>query len=322
MLDLAVLIVNFRTEERVLELLAHLATLGPERPASTIVVDNSPQRGLSRRLAEHPLTPEVLTAPRNLGFAGGVNLGLPLCNESTIVLLNPDAHPEPGCLAGLLAALERRESWAAAPALLPFDDGLPTQPSATRRDPTVLTTLVEHTVLYRLLPRDWLNARYFLLPEAAEEQGDAVSCAMVQGACMAIRRQAFEEVGPFDDDRFFLYWEETDFCRRVRAAGGRILFCPHLRCRHLGGASFDDSALAGQHFWRGLYAYHRKHGGPLRAAFLWCLLFPGMAAEWSILALLDRVRRGRDEKLRRDLSEVKARIGAQLRVLRPPEVPG
>jgi GT2 family glycosyltransferase len=316
MLEASVLIVNYRSEALVAELLDHLGGLAGERPARVVVVDNSPGNGLARRLRGHALEPKLVVAPGNLGFAGGVNLGLPHCREPVVVLVNPDARPEPGCLGGLVRALETDGCWVAGPALLPWEGSATELPSATRRDPGVLSALVEHTVLHRLFPRSWLDEHYFLRPAAAAGQGRAVPCAMVQGACMAVRRQAFAEVGPFDAGRFFLYWEETDFCRRIRAAGGTVLLCPDLRCRHTGGASQADHRASRQHFWRGFYAYHRKHGGRVRAAVLRVLLPPGMAAEWLILRLLDRARRGRDEVLRRDIAELRERLREQLRPLR------
>jgi N-acetylglucosaminyl-diphospho-decaprenol L-rhamnosyltransferase len=141
---------------------------------------------------------------------------------------------------------------------------------------------------------------------------------------MAVRRRIFAQLGGLDAERFFLYWEETDFCRRVRLAGGRVLFCPHLRCRHLGGASAAQAPRSRLWFWRGLYAYHRKHRGPAYAALIWTLLIPGIAAEWLVLTALHGARRGRDPKLRSDRRELAARLGAQLEILArsPPEVGG
>lgn len=308
------ILVHHQSEELLLGLLESLAGGGAERPEEIVVVDNSPPGELETRLGEVGYPVRYLAAPRNLGFAGGVNLGLGACDREIVILLNPDARPEPDCLAGLVSLLESRpDTGIAGPALVPMDDSTPRHPSATRIDPTLRTTLLEHTILHRVA-RGWLNRHYFVPPEV---RGAPRECAMVQGACLALRRRLVEAIGGFDDRRFFHFWEETDYCRRARQAGWKVLYAPDLRCRHLGGGSTPDPALARRHFWRGLLAYHRKHGGPLRAALLRALLVPGVAAEWLLLAAL-RVGRPGDAVLERDLEE----MGGRLRVLLRPDAAG
>lgn len=305
----SLLIVNFNSEAHTLAALALLASRPGERPGQIIVVDNSPANGLLRRLESVDPRVAYIPAPRNLGFAGGVNLGLANCSGRFVILLNPDARPEPHCLSGLVRMLaEQPDIAVAGPALLPLDESKPPVPSATRRDPSLLTTLIEYTALHRLASRDWLQTRYFVMPGSATEP---VDCAMVQGACFAFRRDWQERAGPFDADRFFLYWEETDFCRRLRRLGGRVVYCPHLRCRHLGGASLAAGEQDIPHFWRSLHAYHRKHHGRAAALLLRMLLIPGMAAELLILLLLARRRHRGDCRLERHINRLRAQLTEQ-----------
>lgn len=302
----SLLIVNFNSETHTLAALALLASRPGEWPGQLVVVDNSPANGLSGRL--EPLGPGVryIPAVRNLGFAGGVNLGLANCSGRFVILLNPDARPEPHCLSGLVKVLADQPAIAVAgPALLPLDGSTPPVPSATRRDPSLLTALIEYTALHRLMCSDWLQTRYFVMPGS---EAAPVDCAMVQGACFAFRRDWQERAGPFDAERFFLYWEETDFCRRVRRLGGRVVYCPQLRCRHQGGASTADGEQDIRHFWRGLHAYHRKHGGPLTPLLLRLLLIPGMATELLILLLLSSFRRRGDTQLERHIGRLRAQL--------------
>jgi N-acetylglucosaminyl-diphospho-decaprenol L-rhamnosyltransferase len=311
MLDATAIVVNFRSAERVLGLLAHVSRLPDAGPAQWLIVDNSPEDGLAVRLPrEHPSL-EYLSLPDNPGFAAAVNRGLREARQRHVLLLNPDALPEPGCLAGLIDVLEHTPDAAVAgPRLLPMQAGDPEQPSATVREPGLASMLVEYTAVHRLLPggRGWLRERYFADPT---QERASVDVAMVQGACFAFRRDWLERVGEFDAARFFLYWEETDFCRRVRMHGGRVLYCPRLHCRHLGGGSTPDRAAAEQHYWRGLYAYMRKHRGPLYTGLLRALLAAGIAAEYTLLALLGRWRRGCDTRLTRDTAQLRQRLRAQ-----------
>jgi GT2 family glycosyltransferase len=161
-----------------------------------------------------------------------------------------------------------------------------------------------------LAPSDWLAKHYFL--DARTSRGP-VECAMVQGACFAFRKVWSDRVGGFDADRFFLYWEETDFCRRVMAVGGKVLFCPQLICRHRGGVSMPNGKQDIRHFWRSFYAYHRKHDGVLKTGLLRLLLSSGMAAEYLLLTGLRHWRRDADSVLVSDHEELGARLREQLR---------
>jgi N-acetylglucosaminyl-diphospho-decaprenol L-rhamnosyltransferase len=311
MLDATAIVVNYRSAQHVLDLLAHVSCFPEDRPAQWVVVDNCPAEGLGAR--PELLRPDLdyLALPDNPGFAAAVNRGLALARQRHVLLINPDTLPERGCLAGLLEVLETVPGAAVAgPRLLPLREGDAERPSATVREPGLASMLVEYTIAHRLVPggRAWLAGRYFADPARI---GSPAEVAMVQGACFAFVREWLDRVGDFDEARFFLYWEETDFCRRVRAAGGRVFYCPDLRCRHLGGGSTPDRAAAERYFWRGLYAYMGKHRGRGYAVVLRLLLGLGIGAEYLLLVLLAGWRRGRDARVTEDVALLGRRLRAQ-----------
>lgn len=312
MLDASAIIVNYRSEDHVGELLARLFHQPEEWPAQVVIVDNSPGQGLAARPELE--RPEVTYIPmdRNIGFAAAVNAGLRKANHRIVMLLNPDARPEPGCLSGLLGELDSTPDAAiAGPRVIPLHEGESEIPSATLIDPGLKTILLEYTVLHRLVPdsRAWLRRHYFADPARLDSPVDA---AMVQGACLAFVRNWSRRVGGFDA-RFFLYWEETDFCRRVRGQGGRVRYCPQLQCRHAGGASVEDEAKASHHYWRGFYTYLDKHHGRWYARGMRLLMLLGVGAEYLILRALGLWRRGRDRKLAADTESMRLRLRGQFR---------
>lgn len=321
MRDLSVVLVNFRCEQHTLACLDHLRRILNTQPAAIVIVDNSPSCGLQSSLTEAGHEPDYLPMATNIGFAAAANRGIAATRTPFVVLLNPDARPAPGCVEGLADRLrEGSRVGAVGPVLVPFDDTLPAQPSATAKDPGIISALVEYTIAHRVIGRDWLGRHYFLDP-TVQPGGEAVDCAMVQGACLALRREAVTAAGGFDAERFFLYWEETDLERRLRRAGWRVLYCRDLVCRHLGGASLPSGQTQHQgYFWRGFYAYHRKHGGVVREQFLRLLLVPGIAAELGVLWFLGIVRRNFDSRLRRDLSVTSSRLRNQFPCAWPTEV--
>jgi GT2 family glycosyltransferase len=310
MADISVVVVQYRTREHVLALLAGLGAEPEAAPQQVLVVDNE---GYDAPFEARVLAAgaEYLPMQHNVGFAAAVNAGAQRARCPQMLLLNPDARPEPGCIAGLLAELAGDpDAVVAGPRLLPFGEGKPEVPSATRLDPGLVSTLLEYTVAWRLFPgcRSWLHRHYFA--DSRSSQASA-AVAMVQGACLMVRRDRFLELGGFDAQRFFLYFEETDFCRRVRATGGSVRYVPGLACRHLGGASLSGPEEGIRHFWRSFHAYFAKHHGMVFSCGLRALLILGVGAEWLVLATLGRWRGGRDLRVLADAERARLHWRAQ-----------
>jgi GT2 family glycosyltransferase len=89
----------------------------------------------------------------------------------------------------------------------------------------------------------------------------------VSAAVLLVRREAFEAVSGFDE-QFFLYHEDEDLCRRLRARGWRVGICPGASAEHAVGGSVADDPYAGQRFQESRQLYHRRHSGPLLRRFV------------------------------------------------------
>lgn len=310
MKSVSLIIVNYHSESHVIATLSQLSSKHEELPDQLILIDNSPANGLVQQLTHLHLKIDYHATDENIGFAGGVNIGLKFCTGRFVILLNPDAYPQQGCLGGLVKVLaDDKDIAVAGPVLLSMDKGSKPMISATKCDPTLVISLIEYTILRRFVARDWLNKNYFITP--GEEK--VVDCAMVQGACFAFRKSWLRRVGPFDAESFFLYWEETDFCRRIRNLGGKVVYCTHLACEHLGGASIDGGSQNIHFFWKSLYSYHKKHNGPLAAIILRLMLIPSMTAELLMLQILNLFRHREDRQLDKDISRMRLLLIEQFR---------
>ena len=248
---------------------------GP-RLRRTTVVDNSGQHDL--RL---PQGVEVLRPGRNLGYARAVNLGLRRGDAPYVLLLNPDTRLESPFLEAARRAFEERPELAVIGPQVREADGR-VQASA-RRDPGLLTALAGRTgLLTRLFPSNPLTRRDLVPTEEGPREVDWIS-----GAAMALRRSAVEDVGGMDE-RFFLYWEDCDLCRRLRRKGYRVLYHPGLGpVVHIQGRSSRERPLFSlYHFLRSAcILYSRYDRSPLKAGT--ALAFLGGAA---LLALLGAQR--------------------------------
>ena len=120
------------------------------------------------------------------------------------------------------------------------------------------------TLLRRLFPSAPWARRNVVIPAAQEEGESAVSADWVSGSCVLVRRDAFNEVSGFDE-RYFLYWEDADLCRRLRQAGWSIRFRRDARVVHAGARSSRTvKPLAIRAFHRSAYLYYATHVAPSR----------------------------------------------------------
>jgi N-acetylglucosaminyl-diphospho-decaprenol L-rhamnosyltransferase len=275
--DAAIVVVNYRTAEHVERCLeAVRATRGGLR-LETIVVDNASQDGSVERLrAAHPWA-TVHAMPANRGFAAGVNAGFRDSRAEFVIVLNPDTEVRPGALADLVAQLRARPRAGVLAPLLENGEGQLVS-NGYRRFPGLLTAAMDLCVPvgYALVRAPALHP-YALAP-AALRAGRAP--AWVSGAAMAIRRRAYEQVGPLDEG-FFLYFEETEWQARVARGGWDIGIVTSARVSHLLRGGGEDALVHSPYFVPSALRYLRRRGVPLALARL--VLALALALSWATL---------------------------------------
>jgi len=168
----------------------------------------------------------VIENDRNYGFAGGNNRGVAHSDGRYVMLLNPDTQVHAGALDELYAFMERTPDAAAAGAQLIGLDG--EVQTSCRRFPSRLAVLLRGTPLGRLFPRHPSLCRYLM---TEWDHASTRPVDWVLGACMMIRRQAWQAIGPLDEG-FFMYYEDIDWCYRARQAGWSVYYVPAARITH------------------------------------------------------------------------------------------
>jgi N-acetylglucosaminyl-diphospho-decaprenol L-rhamnosyltransferase len=277
----SVVIVNYKSY---VELDACLGSLlsDPARDPEVIVVDHSTSAGeLARVQAKHPPF-RVAATPDNRGFSAGVNTGARLATGRHLLILNPDTQLRPGAIDTMVTYLDTHADTAVVGARVE-DPGGTVQRSA-RRFPTMLTGLAGRSSLFtRIWPGNPLS-RHDVLADASTTTPREVD--WVAGSCMAVRAEAFEQVGGMDE-QFFLYWEDADLCKRLRAAGWRTVYLPSAVVVHgVGRSRRHARSLSVRAFHRSAYLYFAKHrAGRFRAISLpvaGALLYARMAAKLAV----------------------------------------
>jgi N-acetylglucosaminyl-diphospho-decaprenol L-rhamnosyltransferase len=259
----AVVVVSFEAREPLLATLDGLAAV--KTPLEVAVVDNASRDGSADAVrGRHPRA-LVLANADNLGFARACNQGLRATGAPLVLFLNPDAEVRPGAVEALAGLLEARPEVGAVGPRTRFADGA--IQVSTGPDLTLRTEGAQRRLVRGVARRD---ARALARAEALHSREHEP--AWVSGACLMVRRAAADAVGGFDE-RFFLYEEDADLCRRLRARGWRVVFTPAAEVCHRLGASMARAPRRSRlEYHRSHLLYYRKHNGPIERALLRLLL--------------------------------------------------
>ena len=278
----AVIVVNFNTGAETVGCVASaLHDLGAV-PSEVVVVDNASSDGSAQMLGgDSSIT--LIANDTNRGFGAAVNQAAKVTAAPLLWILNPDCRVRPGTYRALLDTLERHSECAiAAPQLLNADGSV--QASA-RGEPDAWTGLFgRHGLLTKFFPASSAARRNLPAADLVASGVDSAEVPWVMGAAMLVRREPFERVGRFDE-RYFLYWEDADLCRRLRLAGCTTRYVPRARVQHPGGTSAKTaSRLAIRAFHESAYRYYATHvvrspGNPLR---LFAKVALGLRARWRM----------------------------------------
>jgi N-acetylglucosaminyl-diphospho-decaprenol L-rhamnosyltransferase len=262
----SILLVNFRAYA---ELTACLASLAPfvGDDHEVIVVDHATNRDAASAMRRQFPWVHLIGIAENPGFAAGVNRAAQAASGTYLLLLNPDCAVTTDIARPMAGWLASHPHVGACGALVREPNG--SIQASARRFPDLTTGLAGRT--------SWLSRRWPGNPwtrrnlSPSDEGGSPRIVDWVTGACMMIRREAFDAVGGMDE-QFFMYWEDADFCFRLARAGWLTIYNPRVEVLHLTGRSSAHARRAALiAFHRSAYRYFRKHSGRAAKVFAPCV---------------------------------------------------
>lgn len=277
-------IVNYRTAQLCIGSLGSLETIN-NISHETIVIDNASNDGSAEHI-EHAIAENswdkvrTIYSTDNLGFSAGNNIGINATSSEFVVLLNSDTIVRPGAIETLVKTLQDNPQMGMASPRLEWPDGKPQESCFRFHRP--INELIRSACTG---PITKLFKRYEVPLAVCDEMSYPEWTSF---ACVLIRRQVFEQVGLLDD-KFFMYFEDVDFCRRARSAGWPIINNPQARVVHLRGGSSPVKSQAAKkkrlprYFYESRTRYYYKHFG--RSGLLMANLF------WHLGAVVGRVRK-------------------------------
>jgi N-acetylglucosaminyl-diphospho-decaprenol L-rhamnosyltransferase len=284
-------VVNYNAGSVLVDCVADLRSEGVNE---VVVVDNGSSDGSHAALAGADPQARWIPSGSNLGYGRAANLGARHCHARYLLVSNPDVVIRPGAVAALVGALDADPRLGVVgPRLINPDGSL--YPSA-RAFPS-LVDAAGHGALGLVWPGNPFSRRYQLLDW---DHAEARPVDWVSGACLLVRREAWDAVGGFDPS-YFMYMEDVDLCWRAARAGWIVGYEPAAEVLHMQGVSAD------QHPYRMIAAHHRSLWRfAWRSTVGWRrMLLPviavGLAARtlfgWGIRSTPHRRRAGRADRL-------------------------
>jgi N-acetylglucosaminyl-diphospho-decaprenol L-rhamnosyltransferase len=218
-----------------------------------VVVDNASSDGTRDELLRRPWVRTILN-DANRGFAGAVNQGFEVLRADCVLLLNPDIELQSG-VDSLAKSFDDPEVGAATGRLIDVD-GASQDEFHLRRLPSPSTLALEVLGVNRLWPGNPVNRAY---------RSGASGVEQPAGAFLMVRRSVWRELGGFDESFYPIWFEDVDFCKRLKENNWRVAFEPAVVARHVGGHSTSAlSCVERQTFWyASLLRYAANHYTPV-----------------------------------------------------------
>jgi len=289
-MDISIVIVNYNTRDLLRNCLNSIFETVLDISYEIIVVDNASSDS-SMDMLEREF-PDVMTVrnEKNRGFGAANNQAFRIMKGHYALLLNTDAVLTESAVKELFRFMESSPEAAIACGQLLNADG--TKQNSIAAFPTLLTLLFNAAFLEYLFP-----ARY---PSKRHDYKEPIEIDSGIGACLMVRKNAIDEVGMFDE-RYFFFFEETDWAREMRSKEWKIYHVPAARIYHLQGQSIGRDVHSRFEFYRSRYQYFRKwNSGPL-FVLLSCAVFIRLIMNWLLTAaaniLLLGLHKGMREKL-------------------------
>jgi N-acetylglucosaminyl-diphospho-decaprenol L-rhamnosyltransferase len=253
MSDIGIIIVTYNSAAEIGACLDAALASGAE----TIVVDNASEDGTIEEVGRRGV--RLIANPENRGFAGAVNQGFAEIKNPYVLLLNPDAVILTS-LEPLRQACDLPNS-AGAGGQLVGADGRPQIGFMVRGLPTPAALVLEALLLNRCWPGNPVNRRYRCMDWDSSARSTVEQPA---GAFFMVRRAVWQELGGLDEGFFPLWFEDVDFCGRIRDRGFSLYYVPEAVAKHTGGHSVPQLPLEMRliYWYRSLLRYSAKHFHP------------------------------------------------------------
>jgi hypothetical protein len=305
-MELSIIIVNWNVRDYLAACLDSIQRSAQGLACEVIVVDSASSDGSVALLQQRYPWVRVIAETENVGFTRGNNIGLKAAQGELVLLLNPDTEVIDDALFRMVRYMEATPDVGIVGPRTFNADG--STQSSRRRFPTLVTAFFESTWLQPYAPRRVLD--HFFARDIADDANADVD--WVQGSALMTRRRIYEQVGGLDE-RYVMFSEELDWCRRIRDAGWRAVYLSAAQIVHHGGKS-TEQVVANKHiyFQQSKLRYFNKFHGVLAAGVLRAFLVVSYAQQLTleaVKALVGHKRALRQQRVRMYGQVIRALLG-------------
>ncbi|NPU86130.1 MAG: glycosyltransferase family 2 protein [Syntrophaceae bacterium] len=265
-MDLSIVIINWNTRDLLRDCLRSVYGTVRDLAFEIIVVDNGSSDGSAAMLRESFPAVRIVENHENRGFAAANNQAFRIMDGRYALLLNTDAVLTEGAVEALFRFMEGHSDAAMACGQLLNRDG--SLQNSIAAFPSLLTLAANMPLLEILFPRRFPSKRY--------RHAEPVQVDSGVGACLLVRRDAMDDAGLLDE-RYFFYFEETDWAYAMSRKGWKVFHVPAARIYHLQGQSVGTGIASRMAFYRSRYAFFRKWFGRPYYFTVCCMLFVRLA---------------------------------------------
>jgi GT2 family glycosyltransferase len=256
----SIILVHYKESGVLYDCIRSIYKSSPKVSFEIIVVDNDEIKIVNKYLKKNFPKIRYIAASGNLGYGKGNNLGIENARGEYVFVLNPDTLVEKGAVDNLLKFLENNKKVGiVAPTL--YDKNGKMYPLQGTGKLTPLRGAVALSFLNKLFPRNPISKKYWMLDA---DRTKPYEVEVVPGTAFMIKRSLFEKIGGFDRN-FFLYFEESDFCKRVVEKGLKLFILPEARVTHFWAVSTPPSDKIRKIFSESRFYYFKKNFGILNA---------------------------------------------------------
>ncbi len=287
-MDISIIIVNYNGKDHLRNCLHSIYATVHDIAFEIAVVDNASSDGSEAMMATEFPRALLIRNERNRGFGAANNQALAITKGRYALLLNTDTVLKESAVYHLFSFMEAHPRAGMACGQLLNADG--SKQNSIAPFPSIWTLLFNLPLLEILFPRKYPSKRQDYKIPVAVDSGI--------GACLLVRRSAIEEVG-FFDERYFFFFEETDWALRLKKAGWKVYHVPSARIYHFQGQSIGHDIRSRIEFYRSRYQFLRKWNSYSHSLLLFSIIFFRLILNWVLTLMSNILTMGLHQGMRR-----------------------
>jgi len=255
---LSIIFIYYNTPNEILNALKSLPEAINKINYEVLILNNASPKPLPKEVKNFKNV-NIINSKRNLGYGGGINFAAKNAKGTYLLVVNPDVIFIKNSIKLMVEKLESESSAGVlGPQIIDTEgnillvgNGWPFLPGG----------LFIFSFINKLFPNNYFSKKYFIKDMDRKHEKEIET---VCGACMMFRKSVFKEIGGFDE-RFFLYFEETDICYRIKKAGHKVLFSPKAQIIHLVSKSTSYKKFIQREFEKSRFKFFKKYHGTVCA---------------------------------------------------------